>query len=73
MNGPYGGSYSDQLLRSRIDRWAGLIEDWMGRLRKVFVHFNNDIGGHAVRNARYLRAMLTGKRELDSSPTGRAA
>lgn len=54
MDGRYGGSYPDRALRS----WAGLIADWMGGLRQVFVYFNNDIGGHAIRNARSLRAML---------------
>lgn len=63
MDGRYGGSYPDHVLAN----WAGLIEEWMGGLRQAFVYFNNDIGGHAVRNARSLRAMLTGKGLLVST------
>jgi uncharacterized protein YecE (DUF72 family) len=50
----YGGSYPDQVL----GEWAERIYNWAGDLRKVFVYFNNDLGGHAIRNARRLRRML---------------
>ena len=59
MHGPdseslYAGSYSDQDLRS----WADRIAQWDGQGRDVLVYFNNDAGGHAVRNARTLQALL---------------
>lgn len=50
----YTGSYSTEELR----RWAGHIRQWDTEGRDVLVYFNNDLGGHAVRNARELRAML---------------
>jgi uncharacterized protein YecE (DUF72 family) len=50
----YGGSYPEEVLR----RWAERIRRWEGELRQVFVYFNNDTGGHAIRNARTLRHML---------------
>ena len=50
----YGGSYPDQVL----SQWAERIRRWEGELRQVFVYFNNDTGGHAIRNARTLRHML---------------
>jgi uncharacterized protein YecE (DUF72 family) len=50
----YGGNYPDQVL----GEWADRIYNWAGSLRKVFVYFNNDLGGHAIRNARRLRQML---------------
>jgi uncharacterized protein YecE (DUF72 family) len=56
MDGRYGGSYPERVLAL----WARLLEDWMSRSFQVFVYFNNDIGGHAIRNARCLRAMLRG-------------
>lgn len=49
----YAGSYSDADLawwRDRIQEWAGAHD--------VFVYFNNDGDGHAVRNARTLRWLL---------------
>ena len=50
----YGGSYPDDGLRD----WAARIRDWSRTLRAIFVYFNNDIGGHAFRNARSLCQML---------------
>ena len=47
----YGGSYSDDDLRW----WADRVHEWHGAGRDVFVYFNNDGGGNAVRNASTLR------------------
>lgn len=52
----YGGSYSDDDLRW----WADRVREWSGQGRDVFVYFNNDGEGHAVRNARRLRQLLEG-------------
>ena len=50
----YGGNYPTDHLR----HWATKIQSWGNRLRDVYVYFNNDIGGHAIRNAKALRSML---------------
>jgi uncharacterized protein YecE (DUF72 family) len=50
----YAGSYSDTDLRW----WAARVCEWQGAGREVFVYFNNDGGGNAVRNARTLRSLL---------------
>jgi uncharacterized protein YecE (DUF72 family) len=60
MHGPdaehlYAGSYSDEDLRW----WASRVREWQGQGRDVFVYFNNDGFGHAVRNAETLRAFTT--------------
>ena len=52
--GKYAGDYPDHLLHE----WAKQIEGWCGQVKEVFAYFNNDVGGHAIRNARSLRAML---------------
>jgi uncharacterized protein YecE (DUF72 family) len=59
MHGPdrdamYAGCYSNDELRG----WADRITHWDGDGRDVWVYFNNDLGGHAVRNALYLRGCL---------------
>ena len=59
MHGPaqdslYAGSYPDDELR----RWADRVPDWHGQGRRVLVYFNNDLGGHAIRNARKLKDLL---------------
>jgi uncharacterized protein YecE (DUF72 family) len=53
-NGRYAGNYPDEKLR----HFAKQIQRWGERLSDVFVYFNNDIGGHAIRNARSLRVLL---------------
>ncbi len=59
MHGPdpehlYAGSYPPDSL----EWWADRIREWTGQDREVFVYFNNDGGGNAVRNARYLRDLV---------------
>lgn len=53
-NGKYAGNYPEHMLQ----HWAEQIHSWGDRLSQVFAYFNNDIGGHAIRNAKSLRAML---------------
>jgi len=51
-SGRYRGDYPDELLRKRA-RW---ILD--SGVKNGYAFFNNDIGGHAVKNARTLRRFL---------------
>lgn len=50
----YGGSYSDDDLHW----WASRLWEWEQQGRSVFVYFNNDGDGNAVRNADRLKAIL---------------
>lgn len=57
MHGPdhhhlYAGSYSEEDLRW----WSARIREWEAAGKDVFVYFNNDGEGNAVRNAATLRA-----------------
>jgi uncharacterized protein YecE (DUF72 family) len=59
MHGPdrdhlYAGSYPEQDLRW----WADRIGEWTGAGRDVYVYFNNDGHGHAVRDAEGLRRLV---------------
>ena len=38
--------------------WADRVREWQGVGRDVFVYFNNDGGGNAVRNALTLKGMV---------------
>jgi uncharacterized protein YecE (DUF72 family) len=55
MHGPrraaYSGSYPPRILKG----WAEQIHEWQSRLRAIFVYFNNDAEGNAIRNALKLR------------------
>jgi uncharacterized protein YecE (DUF72 family) len=50
----YAGSYTD----ADLHWWSGRIHEWQAMGREVFVYFNNDGYGHAVRNACRLRAIV---------------
>jgi uncharacterized protein YecE (DUF72 family) len=50
----YWGSYSDAHLR----KWAARIDGWRSELSAVYVYFNNDPEGAAVKNALTLRERL---------------
>ena len=50
----YAGSYSD----TDLAWWADRVGEWTGSGRDVFVYFNNDGHGNAVRNAERLRALV---------------
>lgn len=50
----YGGSYGEDSLRW----WADRVGEWEAAGREVFVYFNNDGDGNAVRNAGRLREIL---------------
>jgi uncharacterized protein YecE (DUF72 family) len=52
--GKYAGSYSTEALRG----WARAIAGWRDQGREVHCYFDNDIGGHAPRNALALKALL---------------
>ena len=50
----YGGSYR----RDRLRRWADWILRTASAGHDVYAYFNNDIGGHAVRNALTLKELV---------------
>ncbi|HUT52095.1 MAG TPA: DUF72 domain-containing protein [bacterium] len=50
----YQGSYSDEALAED----AEMVKKAVKAGREVFIYFNNDIGGHAPRDARKLKEML---------------
>ena len=54
----YGGSYSD----ADLSWWADRLAEWERGGLEVFAYFNNDGGGHAVRNAITLTTMTDTRR-----------
>ncbi len=53
-SGTYQGNYTPGLLRS----WANRIQQWQNQLADIFVYFNNDQGGYAIKNAKSLEQLL---------------
>jgi uncharacterized protein YecE (DUF72 family) len=50
----YGGLYPER----QLQKWADRLRGWESELFAAYVYFNNDIGGHAIRNARSLRTLM---------------
>lgn len=59
MHGPgelaYAGSYAEAALKN----WARQTESWRKELKDVYVYFNNDIGGCAVKDAARLQRLVS--------------
>ena len=53
----YGGRYPDD----RLQQWAAWLAERHAEGQEVFAYFNNDIGGHAPRDAVRLRQFLAGR------------
>jgi uncharacterized protein YecE (DUF72 family) len=53
----YGGRYDDRT----IDEWADWLVDRYRDGRPIYAYFNNDVGGHAPRDAVRLRAALAAR------------
>ncbi|HYR82909.1 MAG TPA: DUF72 domain-containing protein [Terriglobia bacterium] len=49
-----GGNYG----KSALDRDVRQIRAWLRSDLDVYIYFNNDMGGHAIRNAKYVRKEL---------------
>jgi uncharacterized protein YecE (DUF72 family) len=51
----YGSNYSDK----ELSQWAKKIQDWSGKSKFVFVYFNNDAYGFAIKNALTLKKLVS--------------
>jgi uncharacterized protein YecE (DUF72 family) len=49
-----GGNYG----KRDLDRDIAQIRKWLADDLDVYTYFNNDMGGHAIRNARYVQAQV---------------
>lgn len=57
MHGP-GGGYRGDYDESMLHSWASRIRQWLKEVSAIYVYFNNDQGGYAIKNAKTLAAML---------------
>jgi uncharacterized protein YecE (DUF72 family) len=56
-----GGLYSSCYSDEELTHWAERLNNLGGKLKAIYIYFNNDIEGFAVRNAKTLRAYLKGQ------------
>jgi len=55
----YSGSYSD----AHLEEWADWIAAQLAEGVDVYAYFNNDVGGHAPRDAARLRTVVERNRQ----------
>ena len=58
FHGPGPAKYTGSYSHEELQRWAGRIKSWRRYLSSIYVYFNNDVGGWAVKNAVELKALL---------------
>ena len=63
FHGPTSAKYYGWYSTRELQAWAQRIESWRGKLSEVYVYFNNDPEGAAVRNALELKTLLTQRRK----------
>ncbi len=54
----HGKNYSESYSKKQLDKIAEDIQDHKADGKDVYVYFNNDLGGHAIRNALSLKEKL---------------
>jgi uncharacterized protein YecE (DUF72 family) len=57
LHGP-GGAYQGSYSIRTLEEWAGRIRQWRQNLRAIYVYFDNDQAGFAVKNALELKKLL---------------
>lgn len=65
------GRYSGRYGPARLRRVAVDLLAWSRRDRDAYVYFNNDVGGHAVQDARDLLALVGEERSFDFAAAAR--
>lgn len=60
LHGPAHKKYHGDYPPEMLTEWAGRIQDWRNQLVSVYVYFNNDVAGYAVKNARELKELVGG-------------
>jgi len=58
LHGPgdkYQGSYSTK----ELSGWAGAASSWQGKNKDIYIYFDNDDSGYAIKNALELQEMLS--------------
>jgi uncharacterized protein YecE (DUF72 family) len=57
MHGPRRAAYSGSYPPRALKEWAEQIHEWQQQLRDIYVYFNNDANGDAIKNALKLREL----------------
>jgi len=53
-----GSLYSSKYTAQELKNWAKKIKKWQKQTKEIFVYFNNDYGGYAIKNAQTLKKLF---------------
>jgi uncharacterized protein YecE (DUF72 family) len=65
FHGPTGAKYFGSYSSPQLREWVKRIEDWSRHLSAIYIYFNNDPGGEAVKNALELKRLVSGLHRED--------
>jgi uncharacterized protein YecE (DUF72 family) len=68
FHGPGRAKYTGSYSHEEVQQWADRIKSWRRNLSAIYVYFNNDVGGWAVKNAIELKTLL-GLRQQSTTGT----
>ncbi|HEY1464407.1 MAG TPA: DUF72 domain-containing protein [Terriglobales bacterium] len=66
FHGPLG-TYSDGYSNASLRKWARNVNQWRANLKNIFLYFNNDLQGHAIRDANTLRRLMHENPKLNAA------
>jgi uncharacterized protein YecE (DUF72 family) len=66
LHGP-GGKYQGCYSQPQLQQWAEQIAEW-GKLRAIYLYFDNDQAGYAAQNALELKQLLPGRIQANVEP-----
>lgn len=58
FHGPGSAKYTGSYSHEELEQWADRIKSWRRNLSAIYVYFNNDVGGWAIKNAKELKVLL---------------
>ena len=58
FHGPTEAKYSGSYSEAQLKQWARRFDDWRPKLKGIYAYFNNDVAGHAPKNAIKLKSLL---------------
>ncbi len=61
LHGPDAEKYQGSYGKAQLRAWTRRIEQWSGKLKAVYIYFDNDQAGYAAQNALELKKMVFGQ------------
>ena len=67
FHGPTEAKYSESYSKAQLKGWAKRFNDWRPKLKAIYAYFNNDVGGHAPKDAMTLKSLLATQADIETT------